>query len=102
MVDRRSTPVEDLIGSQLRSEEEFTNKCSSYFKLCIAVNFKSLQKKSAPSFDLPFDTVLTKLKFFHVVEKTVPCRTNFRDKLPTVNSKKSLIFGLTKILFPNV
>ena len=62
-------PVEDLIRSQLESEEEFTDQRSSHFKLCIAVNFESLWKKSAPSFDLPFGTVLTKLKLFYVVER---------------------------------
>ena len=40
---------------------------------------------------------MTKLKLFRVVEKNVPCQANFRDKLPFVNSTKSLIFGLTKI-----
>ena len=30
-------PVEDLIRSQLQSEEEFTDQRSSHFKLCIAV-----------------------------------------------------------------
>ena len=30
----------------------------------------------------------------------MPCSTNFRDKLPFVNSMKSLIFGLTKTLLP--
>ena len=69
MVDRRNTHVEDLIRSQLPSEEEFTDQRSFHFKLCIAVNFRSLQKKSAPSFDLPFGTVMTKLKLFYVVEK---------------------------------
>ena len=70
MVDRSNMPVEDFIRSQLQSEEEFTDQRSSHFKLCIAVNFKSLRKKSAPSFDLPFGTVMTKLKLFHdVVEK---------------------------------
>ena len=42
VVDRRNMPVEDLIRSQLQSKEEFTDQRSSYFKLCIAVNFKSL------------------------------------------------------------
>ena len=68
MVDRRIIPVEVLIRSQLQSEEEFTGQRSSHFKLCVAVNFKSLLKKSAPSFDLPFGTVMTKLKLFDVVE----------------------------------
>ena len=98
MVDHRNTAVEDLIRSQLESEEEFTDQRSSHFKLCIAVNFNSLWKKSAPSPDLPFDTVMTKLKLYHVVEKNVPCSTNFRGKLLFVNSTKSLIFDLTKIL----
>ena len=57
VVDCRNTPVEDLIRSQLKSEKEFTVQHSSHFKMCIAVNFKSLQKKTAPSFDLLFDTV---------------------------------------------
>ena len=42
VVDRRNMPVEDLIKSQLQSEEEFTDQRSSHFKLCMAVNFKSL------------------------------------------------------------
>ena len=69
MVDRRNMPVEDLIRSQLQSEEEFTDQCFSHFKLCVAVNVKSLQKRSAPSFGLPFGTIMTKLKLFHVVER---------------------------------
>ena len=44
---------------------------------------------------------MTKLKLFHVVErKNVPCLTNFRDKWSFVNSTKSLIFDLTKIILP--
>ena len=83
MIDRRNTPVEDLIRSQLQREEEFTDQRSSHFKLCIAVTFKSLRKKSAPSFDLPFGTIMTKLKLFHEVErKMYHASTNFRDKLP--------------------
>ena len=62
-------PVEDLIRSQLQSEDEFTDQRSSDFKLCIAVNFKSLYKKSAPSFDLPFGTVMAKINLFHVIER---------------------------------
>ena len=62
-------PVEDLIRSQLQSEEEFTDQRSSHFKLCIAVNSKSLQKKYVPSFDLSFGTIMTNLKLFHVVER---------------------------------
>ena len=64
-------PVEDLTGHSFRaqSEEEFTDQRSSHFKLCKAVNFKSLWKKSAPSFYLLFGTVMTKLKVFHVVER---------------------------------
>ena len=69
MVDRRNMPVEDFIRSQLQSEEEFTDQRSSHFKLCVAVNFKSLQKKCPPSFDLPFGTAMTKLKPSHVLEK---------------------------------
>ena len=51
MVDRRNTPVEDLIRSQIQSEEEFTDQ------------------SSVSRFDLPFGTVLTKLKLFHMVER---------------------------------
>ena len=94
-------PIEDLITSQFQSEEEFTDQRSSHFKMCIAVNFNHCRKTSAPSFDVPFGTVITKLKLIHVIErKTVPCSTNFRDKLPFVNFTKSLIFDLTKILLP--
>ena len=69
MVDHRNSPVDNLIRSHLQSEEEFTDQGSSHFKMCIAVNLKSLQEKSASSFDLPFDTVMTKFKLFDVVEK---------------------------------
>ena len=62
MVDRRNMSVEELIRSQLKSEEKFTDQRSSHFKLCIAVNFKSLQKQICPSLDMPFGTVVTKLK----------------------------------------
>ena len=34
MVDRRNTPVEDLIRSQVQREEEFIDQRSSHFKLC--------------------------------------------------------------------
>ena len=60
-------PVENLIRSQLQSEEEFTDQRSSHFKLCIAVNFNHC--RYAPSFDVSFGTVMTKLKLFHVVER---------------------------------
>ena len=69
MVDHRDMPAEDLIRLHLQSEEEFTDQRSSHFKLCTAVNFESLWKKSAPSFDLPFGTAMTKLKLCHVVER---------------------------------
>ena len=69
MVDRRNMHIEDLVRSHLQCEEEFTGQSSSHFKLCIVVNFKLLQKKSAPSFDLPFGTVMIKLKLFHVVKR---------------------------------
>ena len=64
MVDCRTMPVEDLITSQLQSEKELTDQRFSHYNLCMVVNFKSLQKKSAPSFDLPFGTVMTKLELF--------------------------------------
>ena len=48
LVDRRNMPVEDLIRLQLQSEEELTDQRSSYFKLCIALHFKSLLKKICP------------------------------------------------------
>ena len=67
--DYRNTAVEDLIKSQLQSEEEFADQRSSYFKLCIAINFNSLGKKFFPSLDLPFDTVMTTFKLFHVIDK---------------------------------
>ena len=69
MVDRRNMPVEDLIRSQLQSEEESTDKRSSHFKLCIVVNFNHCRKRSGLSFDLPFGTFMTKFNLFHVVER---------------------------------
>ena len=63
-------PVEDLIRSQLQSKEEFTDQRSSHFKLGIAVKFQiTVEKKSAPSFDLPFGTAMTELKLSYVVER---------------------------------
>ena len=64
-------PAEDVIRSQIQSEEEFTDQRSSHFKLCIAVNFKSLWKKIAARFDLRFVTVMSKLKLFQVVERKI-------------------------------
>ena len=61
--------VEDLMRSQLKSEEKFTDQRSSHFKLCIAVNFNHCRNKSAPSFDMPFGTVITKLKLVHVLDR---------------------------------
>ena len=70
MADRRNMSVEDLIRSQLKSEEKFTDQRSSHFKLCIAVNYKSLQKQICPkSFDMPFGTVIIKLKLVQEVER---------------------------------
>ena len=69
MIDRRNMPVEDLIRSQLQSEEEFTDQRSSHFKLCVTVSFKSLEKKSVPRIDILFDTVITKLNLFHLIER---------------------------------
>ena len=61
----------------------------------------SFQKKSVPSFDLPFGTVITKLKLFHEVErKMYHVRPTSEINLPFVNSTKSLLFDLTKILLP--
>ena len=37
-----STPAEDLIRSQLQSEEEFTDQRSSHFKLCKTIKFSQL------------------------------------------------------------
>ena len=70
MVDRRNMPVEDLIRSQPQSKEEFTDQRSSHFRLCIAANFQIIVEKNLPqAFDLPFGTVMTILKLFHVVER---------------------------------
>ena len=56
------------LSGQLQSEEEFTGPRFSHFELCIAVKFKSLSRK-LESFDLPFGTVMTKLKLFLVIER---------------------------------
>ena len=62
-------PVEDFMRSHLQSEEEITSQRFSHFKLCIAVNFLITAEKPAPTFDLPFGTVVTKLKLLHMVER---------------------------------
>ena len=101
MVDRKSMPVEDLIRSQLQSEEEFTDQRSSHFKLRKALYFKLLLKNICPSFDLPFGTIMTRLNLFHVVaRKLYHARQTFEINCPFVNSTESLIFDLTKILLP--
>ena len=54
MVDRRNMPVEDLIRSQLQSEEEFTDQRSSHFTQalhglapkCKLINMHELINKS--------------------------------------------------------
>ena len=70
MVDRRNMSVEDLIRSQLKSEAKSAGQRSSHFELCIAVS-NHCRNKSAPSFDMPFGTVITKLKLVHVVERKI-------------------------------
>ena len=45
VIDCMNMPVEDCIKSKPWSEKEFTDQHSSHFKLCIALNFKSLQEK---------------------------------------------------------
>ena len=40
--------LKTLSGHSLKSEEDFTDQRSSHLKLCIAVNFKSLQPKICP------------------------------------------------------
>ena len=64
-------PVEDLIRSQLQSEEELQTNILLISNYYMTVNFKSLQKKAALSFDFPFGTVMTKLKLFHVIERKI-------------------------------
>ena len=72
--------VEELIRSHLKSEEKFTDQRSSHFKLCIAVNFRSLKKQICPKFCMPFGTVITKLKLVHVIERKMH---NIHAKLST-------------------
>ena len=70
MVDLRNIPVEDLIRSQLQSEEKFsliqTNVLliSHFFSSHVySGKFEiTAEKKSAPNFDLQFGTVMTELK----------------------------------------
>ena len=75
VVDRWNMNVEDLIMSQLQSEEEFTD-----------------QKSLPQDLTCHLAQFMTKLKLFHVVERKM--------YHPFVNSTKSLIFDLTKILLP--
>ena len=79
MVDRRNTPAEEVIRLQLQSEEESR---PTFFSFQTVYSRKFQIILDAPSFDLPFGTVMTNLKLFHVVEENVPCWTNFRDQLP--------------------
>ena len=55
MVDRSKMSVEDLSRSQLKSEEKFTDQRSSH---CTANHCRN---KSAPSFDMPFGTVINEI-----------------------------------------
>ena len=101
VVNRRNMSVEDLIRSQLKSEEKFTDQLSSHFKLCIAVNFKSLQKQTCPKLWRAIWHSYNQAQARSCGWKeNALCTPNFRDKLPFVNSTKSLIFDLTKILLP--
>ena len=96
MVDRRNTPVEDLIRSQLQSEGEFTDYRSSYFKLWMAVT--TAEKNLSQAL---FATIITKLKLFHVVEKKMyHTRQTFEINCRFFNSTRSLTFDLRKMLLP--
>ena len=90
--------VEDLIGSQLKTEEKFSDQLSSHFKLCIAVSLKSLQKQICSNLSHAVWHSYNKAQARS--KENAPCMPDFRDKLPFVNSMKSLIFDLTKILLP--
>ena len=71
MVDRRNMPVEDLIRSQLQSEEEFTDQRFS-FQTVYSRKFQITAEKNLPqtlNFDFSFGTIMTKLKIFHVIER---------------------------------
>ena len=61
MVDRRHMLVEDLIRSQVQSEEEFTDQRSSHFKLYSGKFQITVEKDLPQAFDLRFCTVTTKL-----------------------------------------
>ena len=99
MVDFSNIPVEDLISSQLQSEEEFTDS----FQAVYSHKFQITEEKNLPqALTCRLAQLVIKLKLFHVVERTinVPWLKNVSYKLPFVNSTKSLIFDLTKILLP--
>ena len=57
VADHRNMPVEDLIRSQLQSEEEFTDQRSSHFKLCIA---KITAEKDLPKGGFPLKADITR------------------------------------------
>ena len=92
--------VEDpLSGYSFRVKKNLYRPTFFSLQIVYSCKFQITEgKKSAPSFDMPFGTGLTKLKLFHVVEKIM--YHSRQNELPFVNSTKNLIFNLTKILIP--
>ena len=74
MVDRRRRLLKTLSGHSFRVKKNLQRKFFS-FKTVYSRKFQITAEQNAPSSDLPFGTVLAKLKLFHVVEKNVQCET---------------------------
>ena len=61
--------IEDFIKSQLQSREKNYRPMFFAFQTVYSSKFKITVEKICPSYDLPFGTVITKPKLFHVVER---------------------------------
>ena len=69
VVDRNNTPVEGLIRSQIRVKKIYRPTFFSFQTVYVySLKFQITAEKICSSFDLPFGTIMTKFKLFHVVE----------------------------------
>ena len=69
-LDHLNMPVEDLINSQLQSEEEFTDQCSSDFKLQYSGKFQiTVEKNLSQGLTCRLPQLRLGLKLFHMVER---------------------------------
>ena len=87
--DIKSHKYKEKRTKQKKTKQKLTDQSSSDFKLYTAENSSHCREESSVIFEVPFGTVMGKLRFFNIVDKNQNELDKFRDKLQFVNSTKS-------------